>query len=71
MRSRAGSATIEAALIYPLLVLLLVYMMNRALMLHEVVERVSSIHVEEGRVFSNEQGCTLCLAKWHTRAFRE
>lgn len=45
MNAKSGSATVEAALLYPLVILLLAFIMQKSIALHSDIKETSIQHV--------------------------
>lgn len=68
--SRKGSAAVEAALIYPLVILLLAAVIRQSLVLYGEVRSDALSHQEEIQSISNPAGADICLlmrGKWLTQ----
>ncbi len=67
IRSKRGSAIVEAAWIYPMVVLLLAGFIRYALFLHEEVRKDSLRHQEEMLSTNDPAGLDICMlmrGKW-------
>jgi len=45
MNAKSGSSTVEAALLYPLVILLLVFIMQKSIALHSDIKETSIRHI--------------------------
>ncbi len=67
IRSKRGSTIVEAAWIYPMVVLLLAGFIRHAIFLHEEVRNDSQRHQDEMLSATNPAGLDLCMlmrGKW-------